>query len=244
MKVKTLFISDIHLGSSQANAEALLEVLKAVEFEQLFIVGDFIDLTSLRRKFFWKTSHSTVIQKILRFSRKGKKVVYIVGNHDYWVRNLIDEGNIYLGDILICNDYIYTTQLGEKIFITHGDEFDGFVRIHPFLYFLGDKSYSFALSINRIYNHVTRLLGMDYWSLSGYLKSRVKNVVMFLTEYKKMADLKLKEVGCQSLLMGHIHTPELQPGKYYNTGDFCESNSYLVEDLDGNIQLLFCKSNS
>jgi UDP-2,3-diacylglucosamine pyrophosphatase LpxH len=242
-RIRTLFISDVHLGAPQSNAEALLEVLKSYQFDELYIVGDFLDLTSLRRKFFWKTSHSTVIQKILRLSRKGVKVVYVVGNHDYWIRNLIEEGDIHLGDILICNNYIYTTSLGENIYVTHGDEFDGFVRVHPFLYWLGDRAYSLSMKINKVYNLLRKLFGMEYWSLSGYLKSRVKNAVMFLAEYKKMARIRLKTTGCQAILMGHIHTPDIIRGEYYNTGDFCESNTYIIENLDGELELRFRKSN-
>lgn len=237
MKVRSLFISDVHLGSPQSNPDALLDVLKNVEFDEIYIVGDFLDLTSLRRKFFWRPSHSTVVQKILRLSRKGKKVVYVVGNHDHWVRNLIEDGDIFLGDILICDNYIYTTLKGEKIYITHGDEFDGFVRIHPILYWMGDRAYSLSMKINKIYNTLRKWLGMDYWSLSSYLKFKVKNVIMFLAEYKKMASQKLKVTGCNSLLMGHIHTSEIVNGEYYNTGDFCESNTYIVENYSGEMEL-------
>ena len=133
-KIKTLFISDVHLGSINSQASKLLDVFKKYEFEKLIIVGDFIDMTSLKRKFFWTQDHSTVIQKVLRLSRKEVEVVYIIGNHDFYIRDLIEEGPISIGEILICDEYIYETIKGERIFITHGDCFDGFIRLHPFLY--------------------------------------------------------------------------------------------------------------
>jgi UDP-2,3-diacylglucosamine pyrophosphatase LpxH len=241
MKVKTLFISDVHLGTSKCQADKLLQVLKDYEFEELVIVGDFIDLTSLKRKFYWKPDHSTVIQKILRASRKGTRVTYILGNHDYFLRGLIKEDNINLGDILICDEYFYTTSVGEKIYICHGDQFDGFIRLHPFLYVLGDWAYEMSFKINRIYNKVRRLFGLEYWSLSQYLKSKVKNAISFINDFKILSMKRLEEVNCDSIMIGHIHTPAIEKigeKNYYNSGDFCESCSFLYEDLDGEIKLV------
>jgi UDP-2,3-diacylglucosamine pyrophosphatase LpxH len=241
MKVKTLFISDVHLGTSKCQADKLLQVLKDYEFEELVIVGDFIDLTSLKRKFYWKPDHSTVIQKILRASRKGTRVTYILGNHDYFLRGLIKEDNINLGDILICDEYFYQTSKGEKIYICHGDQFDGFIRLHPFLYVLGDWAYEMSFKINRIYNKVRRLFGLEYWSLSQYLKSKVKNAISFINDFKILSMKRLEEVNCDSIMIGHIHTPAIEKigeKNYYNTGDFCESCSFLYEDLSGDIKLV------
>lgn len=170
-KIKTLFISDLHLGNPNAQADKVLEIFKKYEFENLFIVGDFIDMTYMKRKKFnWNKDFSTVIQKVLRYSRKGVNVIYLVGNHDFYVRSLIEDGNIQIGDILVCDEYIYTTKLGEKIYITHGDCFDGFVRVHPLIYWLGDTAYEFSILINKVYNYFRRLFGFEYWSLSAYLK--------------------------------------------------------------------------
>lgn len=241
MKIKSLFISDVHLGSMNSQADKLLEVLKKYEFDNLFIIGDFIDMTSLKRKYYWNKDHSTVIQKILRESRKGTNVVYIIGNHDYYIRSIIEQQNIKFGDILICNDYIYNSLNGELIYLTHGDCFDGFVRTHPFLYWIGDKSYEISIFINKIYNKIRSVLGYEYWSLSSYLKTKVKNVIKFLSEYKKMSEIKVKEMKCDSIMIGHTHSPEVILGKYYNCGDFCENCSYIIEDIDGNIELRFVK---
>lgn len=239
--IKSLFISDIHLGNPNCSADKLLEVFKKYEFENLFIIGDFIDMTALKKKFYWKQDHSTVIQKVLKYSRKGKNVIYLVGNHDYYIRSIIEEENIYLGNILICDQYIYKSLIGERIYITHGDQFDGFVRTHPFIYWLGDSAYELSIKINKFYNFIRKLFGLEYWSLSAYLKTKVKNVVKLLSEYKKMSKLKVSEMRCDSLMMGHTHSPEIIKGQYYNTGDFCESISYIVEDLNGNIELKFLK---
>ena len=245
-KVKTLFISDVHLGTRKSQADKLLDVLKDYEFDNLIIIGDFIDLTSLKKKFYWNEDHSTVIQKVLRLSRKGVNVVYLLGNHDHFLRGLIKEEqfDINLGNILICDEYKYETSKGEKIFICHGDQFDGFIRLHPFLYVLGDFAYELSFKINKIYNKLRRIFGLDYWSLSKYLKSKVKDAIAFVNDFKYLSIKKLKETNCDSIMIGHIHTPEIEKideGKfYYNTGDMVESCSYIIEDLDGNLKLLYC----
>lgn len=238
-KVKTLFISDVHLGTTKCQAEKLLGVFREYEFETLVIVGDFIDLTSLKKKFYWSESHSTVIQKVLRMSRKDIKVIYILGNHDYYLRGLIQDQDISIGDILICDEFYYTTGKGERIYICHGDQFDGFIRMHPFLYGLGDWAYELSFKINKVYNVIRRFFGLEYWSLSAYLKSKVKNAISFVNDFKILSIKKLEEVGCDSIMIGHIHTPAIE-SRYYNTGDFCESCSYLIETLDGDIELKLC----
>lgn len=241
-KIKTLFISDVHLGTKKSQVDKLLMVFKNYEFENLIIVGDFIDLTALKKKFYWNSEHSTVIQKILRFSRKGVNVVYLLGNHDHFLRGLIKEQlDINLGNILICDEYEYQTSKGEKIFICHGDQFDGFIRLHPFLYVLGDFAYELSFKINKIYNKLRIIFGLDYWSLSKYLKSKVKDAVAFVNDFKYLSIKKLEDTNCDSIMIGHIHTPAIEKignKNYYNTGDFCESCSFLYEDLDGNIKLV------
>jgi UDP-2,3-diacylglucosamine pyrophosphatase LpxH len=241
MKVKTLFVSDIHLGNHKSQAGKLLEVLKNYEYENLVIVGDFIDLTSLKKKFYWNADHSTVIQKVLRASRKGVNVTYILGNHDFYLRGLIKDENINIGDITICDEMYYETSKGEKIYICHGDQFDGFIRLHPFLYVLGDWAYEFSFKINKTYNWFRKLIGLEYWSLSQYLKYKVKNAITFINDFKILSLRKLDEVDCDSIMIGHIHTPAIEKigeKTYYNTGDFCETCSFLYEDLDGEIKLV------
>jgi UDP-2,3-diacylglucosamine pyrophosphatase LpxH len=196
-------------------------------------------MTSLKRKFYWNQSHSTVIQKVLKLSRHDINVVYLIGNHDFYIRDLIKEGNINLGNILICDEYIYTTTKNEKILLVHGDCFDGFVATHKLLYLIGDLGYELSMKINFIYNKVRKLFGLNYWSFSAYMKKRVKNIIKFLTEYKKASMQLVKDKGCDSIMIGHTHSPDIIQGKYYNTGDFVESCSYIIEDLEGNIELKF-----
>ncbi len=245
-KIRTLFISDVHLGTSKSRADLLLQVFKEWEYENLVIIGDFIDLTALKKKFYWNEDHSTVIQKVLRMSRKDIKVIYILGNHDHYLRALIKEQDLNIGEILLCDEYYYTTLKGEKIYICHGDQFDGFIRIHPFLYVLGDWAYELSYKINKWYNKMRSVFGLQYWSLSAYLKMKVKNAVSFINDFKILSVRKLEEVGCDSIMIGHIHTPEISKDEksYYNSGDFCESCSYLVETLDGHIELKFIHDNS
>jgi len=240
-KINSLFISDVHLGNVNSQANKLNDVLKKYEFKNLFIIGDFIDMTAMKRKYYWNSDHSKVIQKVLKLSRKGVNVVYIVGNHDFFIRSILIDGSIKFGDILICNEFIHTTKGGEKILMIHGDCFDGFVMTHPFLYWLGDISYEFSLRINKVYNKIRSIFGLNYWSLSAYLKTKVKNVVKFLSEYKSVSAKKVLSSGCDSIMIGHTHSPEIVLGEYYNTGDFCESCSYIIEDLNGNIELRFVK---
>lgn len=236
MKIKSLFISDIHLGNPNSQPKKLLEVFKKYDFENLFIVGDFIDLTYLKRRFYWNQNHTNIIQKVLKYSKKCK-VVYILGNHDKYVRELIKDENIYIGNILICDEYVYPSKKG-NIYITHGDCFDGKIQIHPFIYLLGDVSYEFSIKLNKLFNFFRKLFGMDYFSLSAYLKTKVKNIVKFLADYKKEASKKLSDKKCDIILMGHTHTP-IMSEKYYNTGDFCESCSYIIEKLDGSFELRY-----
>jgi len=236
IKIKSLFISDLHLGNPNSQSKKVLDLLKIYEFENLFIVGDFIDMTYMKRKKFnLHQDHLTIIQKILRLSRKGVKIIYLIGNHDAYIRNFIEDSNMYLGDILICNEYIHET-LNEKIYITHGDQFDGFIRIHPFLYWLGDNAYDFSLKINKIYNFFRKIFGFQYWSLSSHLKNKVKNAIEFINEYEKISKLKLIDMNCDSILMGHTHSPKIKIN-YYNTGDFIESCSYIMEDYYGILTL-------
>lgn len=244
-KIRTLFISDVHLGNKKSNPDQLLEVFKKYDFDKLIIIGDFIDLTSLKRKFYWEEDHSLVIQKILRMSRKDVDITYILGNHDYYLRSLIEDGSITLGSIDICDEIVYTTLRGERIYICHGDQFDGFIRMHKFLYILGDWAYEFSFRINTIYNWFRRIFGKNYWSLSSYLKSKVKNAVMFVNDFKVLSVKKAKESECDSIMIGHIHTPAIELIEditYYNTGDFCETCSYITENEDGELSLHFSKN--
>jgi UDP-2,3-diacylglucosamine pyrophosphatase LpxH len=246
IKIKILFISDTHLGNKNARTDLLLSVLKKYEFENLFIVGDFIDMTAMKKKFYWNQKSSTIIQKILKLS-KTVNVVYLVGNHDYYVRSIIEEENIYLGKILICDEYIYETSDNKKMLIVHGDCFDSFVKTNPILYHVGDFLYELSIKINTVLAYFRALLGKEYWSLSSYLKMRTKAVLKAITNYKESAYKLLKEKGCDILLQGHTHSPEISKindKDYINCGDFVESCSYVIETLDKKFELIYEKDNT
>ena len=241
MKIKSLFISDVHLGNPNSQPKKLIEVFKKYEFENLFILGDFIDLTYMKRKKpKWDNNHFKVIQKIINYSKQGVNITYLIGNHDIFIKEVIHKGDLDLGNIKITDMIKYKTIKDEKILMVHGDCFDGFIKIHPILYRLGDSSYELSIRINKILNWFREKLGMSYWSLSGYLKTKVKNITMFLNQYEKLAKDLTKNNNCESLMMGHTHFPIIKEN-YYNTGDFCESCSYMIENLQGDIKLLYVR---
>jgi UDP-2,3-diacylglucosamine pyrophosphatase LpxH len=241
IKIKSLFISDTHLGNKNARTDLILKVLKKYEFDNLFIIGDFIDMTAMKKKFYWNTKSSTIIQKILKLS-KSKNVIYLVGNHDYYVRSIIEEENIFLGKILICDEYIYETN-NKRVLLVHGDCFDSFVKTNPILYSIGDFLYELSIKINGVLAYIRGLLGKEYWSLSSYLKMRCKAVLKAITNYKESADNMLKEKGCDILIQGHTHSPEIND-RYINTGDFVESCSYVIETIDEKFELIYEKDSS
>jgi UDP-2,3-diacylglucosamine pyrophosphatase LpxH len=240
-QINTLFFSDLHLGTKKSRPDKLLEVFEKYQFKKLVIIGDFIDLTKLSKKIYWKNDHSKVIQKVLKYSRKKVEVVYILGNHDCYLRELIKDKDINLGKIKICNEHIHNTIKNESIYICHGDSFDGFVALNPILYRLGDWGYELSFKIGRWYNLIRKIVGLKPWSISKYLKRKVKNAISYINDFKTISIKKIIEMKSDSIMIGHIHTPEIEIGEYnyYNTGDFCESCSYIIEDLDGNIKLMY-----
>lgn len=221
MKVKALFISDVHLGSKGANADELLKVLKKYEPEKLFIVGDFIDGWLLKKRMFWNQSFTNVIRKILSLSKKGTEVIYITGNHDDFLRSYsrTDLGNITIVDEYGWNGY----------FITHGDLYDGVVKL-KWLGVLGSVGYEIAIYIDRL----LKRLGYKK-SFSKTLKNKVKGAVKFITDFEKQLGYQAVLRGCNGVICGHIHTPEDKILKikdkeihYLNCGDWIENNSYII----------------
>jgi len=221
MKVKAIFISDVHLGSKGSNSEDLLKVLKKYEPEKLFIVGDFIDGWLLKKRMFWNQSFTNVIRKILSLSKKGTEVIYITGNHDDFLRSYsgTDLGNITIVDEYEWNGY----------FITHGDLYDGVVKL-KWLGVLGSFGYEIAIYIDRL----LKRLGYKK-SFSKTLKNKVKGAVKFITDFEKQLGYQAVLRGCNGVICGHIHTPEDKILKikdkeihYLNCGDWIENNSYII----------------
>jgi UDP-2,3-diacylglucosamine pyrophosphatase LpxH len=234
---RAAWISDAHLGTRGCNATALLNFLRETEFDTLYIVGDLIDIWSLRRAIYWPQQHNDVIQKILRKARKGARVVYIPGNHDELVTSFC---GVY-GNIEITERAIHMTSSGERILIIHGHELDAVVQNVKWLAFAGDLGYQFLLSLNPLINFVRRRFGLGYWSLSAYAKRRVKDAVSFIGKFEAAVAHYAERYHVDAVLCGHIHSAAIREfGRvaYYNCGDWVESCTALVEGDDGMISLI------
>ena len=235
--VRTAWISDVHLGKRTSNADALLQFLRDYECEKLYVVGDLIDIWSLRRGHFWPQAHNDVIQKILRKARKGVPVIYIPGNHDEFVSTFAGS----YGNISIQERAIHVTADGRRVLIIHGHELDTVVQNAKWLAYLGDLGYEFLLSLNPAINFFRRRFGLGYWSLSAYAKKRVKDAVNFIGEFEKAIVRYAEKFRVDAVLCGHIHNAaihQLTGATYYNCGDWVESCTALVEQQDGAIELV------
>jgi UDP-2,3-diacylglucosamine pyrophosphatase LpxH len=231
------WISDAHLGTRGCNAAALLDFLRANDFETLYIVGDLIDVWSLRRGIYWPQQHSDVIQKILRKSRKGTHVIYIPGNHDELVGGFCGT----YGNIEIKERAIHVAASGERVLIIHGHELDAVVQNVKWLAFAGDLGYQFLLSLNPFINFVRRRFGLGYWSLSAYAKRRVKDAVSFIGKFEAAVAHYAERYHVDAVLCGHIHSAAIREFghiTYYNCGDWVESCTALVEGDDGILSML------
>ena len=231
------WISDVHLGTKGSQAEALLAFLRQYEFETLYIVGDLIDVWSLRRGIYWPQSHNDVIQKLLRAARKGTKVHYIPGNHDEFVANYHGE----FGGVTVVQNAIHTTADQRRLLLMHGHELDSVVQNIKWLAHLGDVGYQFLLRLNRPLNFFRHLFGLQYWSLSAFVKQKVKSAVNYVGKFEECIARYAEDHRVHGVVCGHIHVPTVRPlgdVTYYNCGDWVESCSALVEHMDGTIELL------
>jgi UDP-2,3-diacylglucosamine pyrophosphatase LpxH len=236
---RAIWISDIHLGTSGCKADFLLDFLRVNESDQLYLVGDIVDGGQLKRGWYWKQSHNDVVQKILRKARKGTKVTYIVGNHDEALREFL---GMRFGEILIENEAVHELRDGRRLWITHGDLFDGVIQYAKWLAYLGDTAYTMALKVNDHFNYLRHKMGMSYWSLSQYLKHRVKNAVSFITAFEEALTTEARRRGYDGVVCGHIHRPEIREidgTLYCNDGDWVESLSALVETHEGELKLVY-----
>jgi UDP-2,3-diacylglucosamine pyrophosphatase LpxH len=238
MKFKSIWLSDIHLGTKGCQSDKLLWFLKNFESENLFLVGDIIDFWSLKRKSYWPVEHNTIIQKVLRKARHGTKVIYIPGNHDEGLRQYI---GYTFGDIEIHEEYMYSSVNDKKILCLHGDKFDIITQYHKWIAILGDIGYSFLLSLNYYQNKIRNLLGLRQWSLSSYIKHQVKDVVNFISDYEQNLVNEVKHLNIDGILCGHIHKAEIKQIDnitYFNTGDTVESCTAIVETYSGEFHLI------
>jgi UDP-2,3-diacylglucosamine pyrophosphatase LpxH len=238
LQLRTVWISDIHLGTSGCKAEMLCDFLQAVQCETLYLVGDIVDGWRLRKGWYWPDQHNEVIRRLLKMAHRGTRVVYIPGNHDEMFR---DYAGLSFGGIEVQLEAIHQTADGRSLLVTHGDAFDGIVLYARWLAFLGDQAYTLLLKVNLIFNAVRRRLKMPYWSLSSYLKRRVKNAVQYIGQFEEVVAREALLRGVDGVVCGHIHCAEIRQFgtiTYYNDGDWVESCTALTEARDGTLTIL------
>ena len=240
-KHRTLWLSDIHLGTKDCQAHALLDFLAHNDAECIYLVGDIIDGWQLKKRWYWPQAHNDVIQKLLRKARKGTRIVFIPGNHDMFVRDFLKHTpNLAVGGIEVMDEVIHITVDGRRIWILHGDLFDGVVQNMQWLAKLGDELYMFALKVNRWLNLWRAKMGLEYWSLSQFLKDKVKNAVSYIDDFENAVAAEAARRDCQAVLCGHIHKAkirEINGVTYLNTGDWVESLTAISEDANGQLNI-------
>ncbi len=237
-RFRTIWISDTHLGTRGCNADALLRFLRDHDSDSLYLVGDIVDGWKLKRSWYWPQSHNDIVQKLLRKARKGTRVIYVPGNHDECFRDYVDHS---FGGIVLMRDAVHVTADGRRLLIIHGDEFDGVVRYARWLALLGDYAYQAALSLNTLLNLVRRRLGLPYWSISAFLKLKVKNAVNFISDFERAVVREARRRKMDGVVCGHIHhaaATRIEGIEYYNDGDWVESCTALVEHYDGRMEIL------
>ena len=240
MKYKSIFISDIHLGTRFSKAKVLLNFLKHNESDQLILVGDIIDGWAIKRKLIWPQEHSDVIQKILKKAKKGTKVTFITGNHDEFLRPFVP---LLLGDsVSIANELEYIAINKKKYYITHGDFFDSITMTKKWLAILGDYGYDLLLHLNVVLNFLRKRIGIKkYWSLSKYVKDNVKSSVSFISDFEAVLSTHAKNKGYDGIICGHIHKAEIrdiEDIEYLNCGDWVESCTAIIETYEGEFKII------
>ena len=244
--MKSIFMSDLHLGNPHCQADKLYNFLKSLELpdgsyrvENLFLVGDIIDITGFNNKIFW-SNHRKVIKKFLRMADRGVKIYYIIGNHDYHLEDEIlnnYEDVQSFNNIIFCREFIY-----KNILLIHGDQFDGVVKVYPFLYTIGDFGYHLLIHINHLQNKIRRFLGMQEWSFSLWVKTKVKKAIQFINHFEDVVCRYAKERNANTVISGHIHKAEdtiINDIRYINTGCWVEFCSYVVEHQDNTLELKY-----
>jgi UDP-2,3-diacylglucosamine pyrophosphatase LpxH len=234
---RSVFISDLHLGTPGCQAQSLLEFLRNLHCDQLYLVGDIIDGWQLKRRWFWPQLHNDVVQKLLRKARKGTRVVFVPGNHDEFARRYAGHS---FGGVEVQREALHHSADGRRFWVMHGDHFDAVVQCAPWLAHLGDHLYEWALEVNRHVNSARARLGLPYWSLSRYLKLKVKRAVSFIGDYEAAVIREARRRGVDGVVCGHIHHAELrEDGEvvYANCGDWVESLTALVEHHDGRFEV-------
>jgi UDP-2,3-diacylglucosamine pyrophosphatase LpxH len=239
-KYRTLWLSDIHLGTAGCKAEHLVDFLKHHECETLYLVGDIIDGWKLKGGWYWPQEHTNVVRKILTKAKRDTKVLYVTGNHDEFLRKFVDY-KLEIGNIQLVNEAIHTTADGRRLLVTHGDFFDVITRYHKWVALAGDVAYETLMQSNYWFNRVRRVLGMRYWSLSAYAKQKVKNAVNIVSSFEESVAHECKRRGLDGVICGHIHHAEIRDiagVTYHNCGDWVESCTALAEDFNGKLSII------
>jgi UDP-2,3-diacylglucosamine pyrophosphatase LpxH len=237
-RFRTLFISDVHLGTKGCQAELLLDFLRVHDADTIYLVGDIVDGWRLKQSWYWPQTHNDVVQKLLRKGRQGARLIYIPGNHDEFLRNYYGS---HFGGIEVAEQAIFETAAGRRYLVIHGDVFDMVVRHARWLALLGDWAYVSALTLNTYINALRRRLGYSYWSLSAWAKQRVKNAVNYISEFETALSGEAQRVGVDGVICGHIHHAAMRDigaVHYVNTGDWVESCTALVENADGSLEII------
>ena len=237
-RYRTVFVSDVHLGTRGCQAELLLDFIRHMECETLYLVGDIIDGWRLKSGWYWPQAHNDVVQKVLRLARKGVRVVYVPGNHDEFAR---DYCQMHFGGVELVMDAVHQTADGRRLLVVHGDHFDGVILYAKWLALLGDWAYAIVLWLNTWFNRVRRRLGFGYWSLSAFLKGKVKNAVQFIADFEAAVADEARRRGLDGVVCGHIHKADVRDVQgvlYANDGDWVESCTALVEHFDGQLEVI------
>ena len=241
-RYRTIWISDVHLGTKGCNAELLIDFLDHTDSETMYLVGDIIDGWRLKKKFYWPPEHNDIVWRILKRAKRGTRIVYIPGNHDEMVRPF---SGMNFGDVEIRRAAFHDTADGRRLMVLHGDEFDTIMLAHRWLAFVGDAAYHAMMKLNNWVATVRKMLGLPYWSISKAAKHKVKNAVEFISKYEEVVARAAGERGVDGVVCGHIHTAEIRDFEYegrkveyYNDGDWVEGCNALVEHFDGTMELI------
>ena len=237
--VRSLFLSDIHLGTRACQADRLLDFLREYSAERLFLIGDIVDFWSMSRGIHWSREQNVVVQKLLRRARHGEQIIFIPGNHDEVLREYC--GTVF-GDIRVEQEWIHTTADGSRFLLVHGDEFDQVTRHHRWVAMLGDASYNLLVRINVWLSWLRRRLGRSgYWSLAGYAKRRIKHALQFIFDFEESVLHAARLRGVDGVVCGHIHwarISEVGGLTYVNCGDWVDSCTGIVEHFDGRLEIV------
>lgn len=235
---RTLFISDVHLGSKPAKAEFLIDFLRHHDAGAIYLVGDIVDGWRLKRSWHWPQAHNDVVQKLLRKARKGARITYIAGNHDEFLRSF---QGVHFGGILVADRVVHEAADGRRFLVLHGDQFDAIVHNARWLAYLGDRAYDASILVNRLVARARRLAGLPYWSFSAWAKTRVKKAVNFIGAFQEVVAEEARRSGVDGVICGHIHHAAIEDFgdiRYMNTGDWVESCTALAEHFDGSFEII------